>query len=401
MTSGALHLPTLIPHIEVVTAEANAPTNGAYVWLSDGSNTNRAIWGDPGAGGGTGGTTEGTILYCELKRVGSIVTLNIWTNASRSGTPDWTGSITSSAAFTYLEAMISENKVGGTSVMTASGYIENLDTGASGGTTFQITASAGPNGSISPSGAVQVQQGYSQAFTITPATNYSVQSVLVDGVSVGALTYYNFSNVQANHTISVSFVYSGGGTTFTITASAGANGTINPTGQVSVAQGGNQAFTITPSAGYNVQSVLVDGVSAGAITYYNFQNVQANHSISATFVYGGGGTTFTITASAGAGGAISPTGSVIVTQGGQQAFSITANSGYNITAVYVDGVNQGALTYYNFTNVQANHSISATFQQGGGPFDWTWVLVGVGVAGTATAIGVTVFALRRRKKKRR
>ena len=66
--------------------------------------------------------------------------------------------------------------------------------------------------------------------------------VLVDGVSVGAVTSYTFTNVTANHTIAASFAID----TYTITASAGANGTISPTGAVSVNYGANQTFTITP-----------------------------------------------------------------------------------------------------------------------------------------------------------
>jgi hypothetical protein len=50
-----------------------------------------------------------------------------------------------------------------------------------------------------------------------------------------------------------------------------------------VASGADLAFTITPSAGYRVAEVLVDGVSVGAVTSYTFNNVTANHMISATF----------------------------------------------------------------------------------------------------------------------
>ncbi|MCL4275995.1 MAG: S-layer homology domain-containing protein [Anaerolineales bacterium] len=70
---------------------------------------------------------------------------------------------------------------------------------------------------------------------------------------------------------------------FTITASAGANGSISPSGAVIVAQGGSQAFSMLPDAGYQVADVLVDGVSAGPVTNYAFNDVQANHSISVSF----------------------------------------------------------------------------------------------------------------------
>ena len=83
-----------------------------------------------------------------------------------------------------------------------------------GETSFNITASAGANGSISPSGVISVPGATGQAFTITPNTNYHVADVLVDGVSQGALTSFTFTNVLANHSISASFAID----TYTITA---------------------------------------------------------------------------------------------------------------------------------------------------------------------------------------
>jgi hypothetical protein len=164
---------------------------------------------------------------------------------------------------------------------TIAGKVFTVTQAGSGSTSYTITASAGSNGSISPTGAVTVASGASRAFTITPATGYRVSSVLVDGASVGAVTSYTFSNVRANHTISASFTANT--TSYTITASAGSNGSISPSGAVTVASGANRAFTITPATGYRVASVLVDGASVGAVTTYTFSNVTANHTISASF----------------------------------------------------------------------------------------------------------------------
>ncbi len=115
---------------------------------------------------------------------------------------------------------------------------------------------------------------------ITPATGYQVASVLVDGASVGALTSYTFSGVTANHSISATFTSTA---TFTITPTAGTNGTISPATPVTVNSGASQTFTVAPATGYQVANVLIDGVSAGALTTYTFSNVTANHTISASF----------------------------------------------------------------------------------------------------------------------
>ncbi|MBU4511368.1 peptidoglycan DD-metalloendopeptidase family protein [bacterium] len=70
---------------------------------------------------------------------------------------------------------------------------------------YTITASAGPNGSISPSGDVTVNHGSDKSFTITPVIGYSIDDVLVDGSSVGAVSSYTFTNVTEDHTISATF----------------------------------------------------------------------------------------------------------------------------------------------------------------------------------------------------
>jgi len=72
-------------------------------------------------------------------------------------------------------------------------------------TTYTITASAGPGGSIGPGGAVYVVPGASQAFTITANPGYDIADVLVDGWSVGVRTTHTFDNVTADHTIAASF----------------------------------------------------------------------------------------------------------------------------------------------------------------------------------------------------
>jgi hypothetical protein len=67
-----------------------------------------------------------------------------------------------------------------------------------------ITATAGANGTISP-GTISLTNGGSQLFTITANSGYHIQNVLVDGTSIGAQTYYTFSNVISDHTISATF----------------------------------------------------------------------------------------------------------------------------------------------------------------------------------------------------
>ncbi len=227
---------------------------------------------------------------------------------------------------------------------------------------YTITATAGMNGSISPSGPVKVPDGAAQSFSISPASGYQVADVVVDGRSTGAVTTYTFSNVTADHAISASFAVNPA-TTYTITATAGANGSISPSGPVKVPDGASQSFTIAPASGYHVADVVVDGHSAGAVTTYTFSNVTADHAITAIFAVNPV-TTYTITASVTDGnGTITPSGTVIVNQGADKSFTIKPYTGYSVSTVIVDGIFVGAVASYKFENVTADHTISASFAQ--------------------------------------
>ena len=139
---------------------------------------------------------------------------------------------------------------------------------------YNINASASV-GVITPSGTVSVMSGASQPFTITPNYGYSIAGVLVDGFSVGSVSSYTFTNVQAAHNISASFAIN----TYTIMASAGIDGSISPSGSVNVNYGSNQTFTITPNLGYSITSAPVDNSSVGSVSTYTFTNITANHTI--------------------------------------------------------------------------------------------------------------------------
>jgi len=146
-------------------------------------------------------------------------------------------------------------------------------------TDYTITASAGTGGKITPSGSVTVMFGANQSFAILPDDGYVIEDVIVDGVSIGVVTNYTFINVSAPHTITAKFKLR----TYTITASAGVGGFIEPSGNVIVNYGANQRFVISPDEGYVVDDVDVDGVSQGAISEYTFYNVTSDHIISAVF----------------------------------------------------------------------------------------------------------------------
>jgi hypothetical protein len=145
---------------------------------------------------------------------------------------------------------------------------------------FTVTATASGGGTLSPSGAVSVAQGATQAFTVASTPGAKV-SLTVDGKPLGPRTGHTFANVRENHTIAATF-------SFPINAQAGYGGTISPTGATEVTYGGNQTYTITPLSGFAIAKVTVDGVEVGTSGSHTFTNVTASHSITATFTGTGG-----------------------------------------------------------------------------------------------------------------
>jgi len=142
-----------------------------------------------------------------------------------------------------------------------------------------------------------------------------------------------------------------------ISASAGAGGYINPTGNVSVNYFGSQSFNITANTGYSIIDVIADNISLGPVSIYTFTGVQAAHTITAIFAIN----TYNISVSVGAGGSISPSGSVSVNYGDSQTFNVTASADYYIVDVLVNAGSVGAVNSYTFTNVQSPNIISAIF----------------------------------------
>jgi len=111
----------------------------------------------------------------------------------------------------------------------------------------------------------------------------------------------------------------------------------------------NPSHTYTSAGTYTVKLTVAN--SEGCNT-----NIKTDHIITNPQI-------FSITASAGSGGDITPSGSVNVVRGESQMFFITPSAGYDIKKVFVDGVNQGAISTYSFSDVQSAHTIYANFRQ--------------------------------------
>lgn len=218
---------------------------------------------------------------------------------------------------------------------------------------YSITAVAGPNGTITPSGVTSVGYLGSQSYTITPSAGYHIADVLIDGLSIGVVSTYDFVNITTSHIISATFAID----TFIISSTAGSHGIITPEGITIVEYNTNQKYLIVPDIGYRILNVLLDGQSIGAVSEYTFLNVVANHTISASFELDA----YTISTIPALHGTISPPGITAVSKGGSQNYTMIPDVGYHIANVLIDGNSIGPMLNYEFTNVSANHTISASF----------------------------------------
>ena len=153
--------------------------------------------------------------------------------------------------------------------------------------------------------------------------------------------------------------------TYTIAASAGEGGTLDPSGAVAVPYGESQTFTITPGDGYTIQDVVVDGASVGPVTSYTFADVEAEHTLEVIFAMP---VTHTLTVTSLGPGTVSPSGVIAVPDGGSVTFTITAEP-YMRPEIHVDGTPEvwlpsspdGGVFTYTMTYVTEDHTVRVLF----------------------------------------
>ena len=223
-------------------------------------------------------------------------------------------------------------------------------------TSYTISATAGSNGSISPSGSVPVNYGSNQTFTITANNCYQIDSVIVNGVNKGTVSSYTFNNVRGDSTIRTVYKIK----TYTITPTAGPNGTISPSPVTTLNCGSSQTFTIAPvNSCYQIDSVIVNGANKGSVSSYTFNDVRGDSTIRTVYKI----RTYTITPTAGANGTISPSTATTLNCGSSQTFTIApVNSCYQIDSVIVNGANKGAVSSYTFNNVRGDSTIRTVYK---------------------------------------
>jgi hypothetical protein len=253
------------------------------------------------------------------------------TTAHAQVTLNWTASASSNVAgYNLYYGTTSANLTGGINVGNVTSYAM---TGLSPGTTYYFAATAYDASGDQSGDSNQV------SYTVPSACTYSISPA------------------------SASFTASGGTGSVTVTTQSGCSWTASSAASwMSITSGasGTGSGTVNYSVAANTKTSAQTAASTIAGLAFTVTQSAAAQAPSSP-------QTYTINASVGTGGSISPSGSVTVSSGTSKAFSITANSGYTISSVTVDGKSVGRASSYTFSNVTANHTIKATFT-----YRWWW-----------------------------
>lgn len=250
---------------------------------------------------------------------------------------------------------------------------------------------AGLGGVVSPPGITAVTDGDTQAFSITPAIGYEVDSIEVDGTVISPTSLYTFSAVSSNHTLHVVFKLKRAIVTsslITNRVAGGSGGTITEgayTPQVtscSKAISGNvTAYTcdfgagipydFAPKSGYRLVAVMLDGVSQVTalgvpVIKLTLANITENHDLKAVF-----SNQYAITVTSDGNGTVAPApvfdpnsnkNIIYATAGADTKLTFTPKTGYVVKSVTLDGTAMGVVNTLTIPKASADHVLDVTFE---------------------------------------
>ena len=219
----------------------------------------------------------------------------------------------------------------------------------------KISSQAGPNGAIEPNGEIYVKQGWYQEFSIKPDENYEVREVIVNGESIGAVSGHIFLEINEDLSILAEFQAMP-----RVQATTNNHGTITPSGTIIVASNSFQQFKIIPDPGYKLEKLFVNNTvhpMPENQCLYTLSNITKNYSINAQFSLD----QYTINASSGDYGSITPTGTIIVSGNDSLSYLFVPDPGYEVESVFVDNVIVGRISSYTFKSIVSDHTIRAEF----------------------------------------
>jgi len=275
----------------------------------------------------------------------------VWDNMPATGETDWDVHIRDTPGMNGCIVRITSLEYPGFKVeqgfmvyqRAITGYVRKQDGTPVAGVTVTAT------GPLTRAGATGAN-GYYRLMD-TPPGDYLVQPVVTCEPQNRTLT------LPADTSSNINFTFLE--VAYTVTPAAGAHGAISPDTPQTVDNGEDAGFTATPDAGYTVDKWYVDGVEAQAGgDGFTLSGVTADRAVEVTFKI----ITLTVTAGAGVGGSISPSGENTVDYGGYIFFTAAPNAGYGVQKWQLDGVDaQTGGATFELNNVTADRDVQVSF----------------------------------------
>jgi kumamolisin len=250
--------------------------------------------------------------------------------------------------------------------------------GLSSSITYTITTNVPTNGTIASTSSGAIAQGSNKTFQFLAAQGYQLATLTIDSVNQqNPITPYTFINVQANHSLTVTFslIPVVALPTYTISTNVPTNGTITSTTFGPIPKGTNKTFQIVAAQGYRISSIRVDGIlrRQNFFNSYTFTNVQSNHTLFVMFssiIFTGIPlprptplTIYHVTVLPSQHGHIqtSNTSNSVLT-GANITYHFIPSVGYRVGSITIDGiVTRSTATTYTFVNVTKHHTLFVSF----------------------------------------
>ncbi len=226
--------------------------------------------------------------------------------------------------------------------------------------------------------SASVPYGGKMTITAKAKDGYHFEKFVEDGKTLSESDSIELNNITSDRNITA--VFSKNTVKVNVAVNPAQTGAVDGGGKYDI--GSNVNLQAYATEGYVFAGWTINGQLVSKDTKYTLNNVRNDVTVIANFMQKGAQTFVITSAIANAGGTITPSGNVIVPQGGSATFTILPQPGYVISAVMIDGKNIGPISTYTFNNVQGVHAIAAGFAKKAAPVNPS----GTGGSGQSTVI---------------
>lgn len=283
---------------------------------------------------------DGSVLYTEDYRYGDTPVFN-----NKSTTPSDYPTRMSDGVYSYTFASWDRP------IESVRGHITYIARYDSALLQYTVTVESTENGSVTPNGSNTITPIDRHTYIFTPAQGYTVKDVILNGVSLGPLANYTFTEVGTDQTLRVEFEK----VKHSVRVICGEHGTVDLTGNIFVEHGGSLTLNIIPDEHYAIDFVKVNGAAVELSNPLTLSNITKDTLVEIGFKQ----TSFSITTESSSGGKI--TKSFTASLGESARIEFSARLFYRVKDVVIDGVSIGYSDCYTFVSIDRDHTVSVKY----------------------------------------